>query len=67
MECRKLEYLLKGMLVHSCLGIYMCVGWHSCCTPLYENCPQHHWHKGDPRMTPKTCGAIGQRAQVILV
>ena len=35
--------------------------------PLLEECSQHHGHKGDPGVTPGTCGAIGERAQVILV
>ena len=30
-------------------------------------CPQHHGHKGESRVTPMTCGVIGERAQVILV
>ena len=38
-----------------------------CRTPLLEECPQHHGHKGDPRVTLGTCGAIGERAQMILV
>ena len=38
-----------------------------CCAPLLEECPQHHGHKGDPGVTPGTCGTIGERAQVILV
>ena len=38
-----------------------------CLVPLFEECPQHHGHKGDPEVTPGTCGAIGERAQVILV
>ena len=38
-----------------------------CRAPLLEECPQHHGHKGDPGVTPETCGAIGERAQVILV
>ena len=29
-------------------------------TSLYEECPQHHGHKGDPEVTPRTCGAIGE-------
>ena len=29
--------------------------------------PKHHGHKGDPRVTPGTCGAGGERAQMILV
>ena len=41
--------------------------WDECRAPLLEECPQHHGHKGDPRVTPGTCGAIGERAQVILV
>ena len=35
--------------------------------PLLEECPQHHGHKRDPKMMPGTRGAIGKRAQVILV
>ena len=38
-----------------------------CCAPLHEECPKHHGHKGDPGGTPGTCGAVGERAQVILV
>jgi hypothetical protein len=36
-----------------------------CRAPLHEECQQHHGHKGDPRVTPGTCGAIGERDQVI--
>ena len=32
-----------------------------CCAPLYEECPQHHGHKGDPGVTPRTCAIIGER------
>ena len=39
----------------------------NCRAPLLEKCPQHHGHKGDPEVTPGTCGAIGERAEVILV
>ena len=35
--------------------------------PLLEECLQHYGHKGDPEVTHGTCGAIGERAQVILV
>ena len=42
-------------------------GGGECHAPLHEECPQHHGHKGDPRVTPGTCCAIGERAQVILV
>jgi hypothetical protein len=38
-----------------------------CCTPIHEECLQHHGHKGDPGVTLGTCDAIGERAQVILV
>ena len=38
-----------------------------CRAPLFEECPQHHGHKGDPGVTPGTCGTIGERTQVILV
>ena len=38
-----------------------------CCTPLLEECMQHHGHKEDLGVTPGTCGAIGERVQKILV
>ena len=38
-----------------------------CRTPLHEEWPRHHGHKGDSEVTPKTCGAISERAQVIQV
>ena len=38
-----------------------------CHPPLHEDCLKYHGHKGDPRVIPKTCGAIGERAQVNLV
>ena len=48
-------------------------GWNSkleldtCRAPLHEKCSKHHELKGDPGTTPRTCGAIDERAQVILV
>ena len=30
-----------------------------------KGCPKHHGHKGDPGVTPGTCGAGGERAQVV--
>ena len=38
-----------------------------CRAPLLMGCPKHQGHKGDPGVTPGTCGAVGERAQVILV
>ena len=38
-----------------------------CRATLHEECPQRHGHKGDPGVIPGTCGAVGERAQVILV
>ena len=32
-----------------------------------KGCLKHQGHKGDPGVTPGTCGAVGERAQVILV
>ena len=43
------------------------IGNLSCHAPLFEECPQHHGHNGDPGVTLETCGAIGEGAQVILV
>ena len=42
-------------------------GGGECRAPLLEECPQLYGHKRDPRVTPGTCGAIGEWAQVILV
>jgi hypothetical protein len=36
-----------------------------CSTPLPEELPKHHGHKGDLGVTPETCGAIGEMAQMI--
>jgi hypothetical protein len=38
-----------------------------CHAPLQKGCPKHHGHKGDPGVTPGTCGAGGEKVQVILV
>jgi hypothetical protein len=35
--------------------------------PLHKGCPKHQGHKGDPGVTPGTCGADGEKAQMILV
>ena len=65
---------LRGAETHSfqsnhsvSIGLGKGVPCHPCRAPLLEECPQHHGHKGDPEVTPGTCGAIGERAQVILV
>ena len=42
-------------------------GGGDCRAALHEECLQHHGHKRDPRVTPGTCGASGERAQVILM
>ena len=46
-----------------CTGLLMCM----CCAPLHRECLKHHGHKGDPGVTTRICGAIGERSQVILV
>jgi hypothetical protein len=38
-----------------------------CRAPLHKGCPKHQGHKGDPGVTPGTCGGGGEKAQVILV
>ena len=53
--------------MEDCEESHVVVGFRHCCAPLFEECPQHHRHKRDPGVTPETCGAIGKRAQVILV
>jgi hypothetical protein len=39
----------------------------NCCAPLQKGCSKHHGHKGDPGVTPGTCGAGSEKAQMILV
>ena len=41
--------------------------WFIAGAPLLMGCLKHQGHKGDPGVTPGTCGAVGERAQVILV
>ena len=43
------------------------LGGGECRAPLLEECRQYHGHREDAEVTPETCGAIGERAQVILV
>jgi hypothetical protein len=43
------------------------VWWGECCAPLQNGCLKHHGHKGNPRVTSKTCGTGGEKTQVILV
>jgi hypothetical protein len=38
-----------------------------CRAALHKGCPKHHGHKGDPGVTSGTCGADGEKTQVILV
>jgi hypothetical protein len=38
-----------------------------CPAPLHKECPKHHGHKGGPGVTLETCGADGEKAQVISV
>ena len=42
-------------------------GGGKCHTPFHKECPRPHGPKGDPRVTPKICGTVGERGQVILV
>ncbi len=34
-----------------------------CRAYLHIECPKHHGHKGNPEMTPRICGAVGERAK----
>jgi hypothetical protein len=36
----------------------------TCRAPLHKECPKHHGHKGDPGVTPETCGTDGEKAQL---
>jgi hypothetical protein len=42
-------------------------GESECHAHLHEECPKHLGHKRDLGVTPGTCGAGGERAQLILV
>ena len=37
------------------------------CLPLLHEDPKHHGYKGDPGVTPGSCGAVGEKVQVILM
>ena len=50
-----------------CIGVGCIAGSWVCRAPHLEECLQHHGQKGDPGVMPETCGAIGERAQGILV
>ena len=39
----------------------------TCNHQLTQTLSTHHGHKGDPGVTPGTCGTIGERAQILLV
>ena len=32
-----------------------------CRTPLHEDSPQHHGHKVDHRVMPRTCAIVGEK------
>ena len=49
----------------SWLGIYHIQ--FQCRAPLNGECPEHQGHKRDPGVTPRTCGAVAKRAQVVPV
>jgi hypothetical protein len=38
-----------------------------CRAPLQKACLKHHKHNEDLRVTPGTCGADGEKAQMIIV
>ena len=57
----------KTYNVACCVTIITCFDIFTYRAPLHEECPQHDGYKGDPGVTPGTCGAIGERAQVILL
>ena len=48
-------------------AVVVCCQVPYCCAPLLKDCSQHHVHNRDPRVTSGICGAIGERAQMILV
>ena len=65
-SCRCFAFSLQDLEGYKEKSIYIQLE-NNCRAPLHEDCPKHHGHKGDPGMTPGTCCAVGERAQVILV
>ena len=65
------SYFVDNILVEQWVNKYIkplyAHGERKCRVPLQKGCPKHHGHKGDPEVTPGTCGAGGEKAQVILV
>ena len=49
------------------VSIHVCLHWGGWQSPLHEECPKHHGHKGDPGVTPTICRVVGKMAQVILL
>ena len=41
--------------------------FYHCRASFNEECPQHHGHKGDPKVISGTYGAVGEKAQVIIL
>ena len=66
-HCKSIDWLLNSSQGHFGLHQEKNDSDHGCRAPLHEECPKHRGHKGDPGVTPETCGAVGERAQVILV
>jgi hypothetical protein len=64
----QLSYCLQGPLhpVRTGREVYWKI-YNSLSRTSPKGCPKHQGHKGDPGVTPGTCGAGGEKAQVILV
>ena len=39
----------------------------SCRATLHKDYLKYHGHKGDPKLTPEICGAVGKKTHVIQV
>ena len=55
----------EGVLVCQCVYEFGKIlismrGGGGCCVPLREKCPKHHAHKGDPGVTPGSCGTVSE-------
>jgi hypothetical protein len=58
------ENIADVVIVEEALGVEEGI---QCRAPLQKGCPKHQGHKGDPGVTPGTCDAGAEKAQVILV
>ena len=52
-------YIYNTGAINPTWNAWLDLWFFGCHVPLHEECLKHHGRKGDPGVTPGTCGAIG--------